>query len=41
MGYAALEIFLGLGASTDGVAHFAHLRYDFWLYIDNVLEKKE
>ena len=25
MGYAALEIFLGLGASTDGVAHFAHL----------------
>lgn len=25
MGYAALEIFLGLGASTDGVAYFAHL----------------
>ena len=25
MGYAALEIFLGLGASTDGVAHFAYL----------------
>ena len=25
MGYAALEIFLGLGAWTDGVAHFAHL----------------
>ncbi len=25
MGYAALEIFLGLGASTGGVAHFAHL----------------
>ena len=41
MGYAALEIFLGLGASTDGVAHFAHLRYDFWFYINNVLEKKE
>ena len=25
MGYAALEIFLGGGGSTDGVAHFAHL----------------
>lgn len=27
MGYAALEIFLGLGASTDGVAHFAHFAH--------------
>ncbi|EJX11080.1 rhomboid family protein [gut metagenome] len=25
IGYAALELFLGLGASGDGVAHFAHL----------------
>lgn len=25
MGYAALEIFLGFGASADGIAHFAHL----------------
>lgn len=25
IGYAALELFLGFGASGDGVAHFAHL----------------
>ena len=25
IGYAVLELFLGFGASTDGVAHFAHL----------------
>lgn len=25
IGYAALELFLGLGASADGIAHFAHL----------------
>ncbi len=25
MGYAAIELFAGLGASGDGIAHFAHL----------------
>lgn len=25
MGYAAIELFLGLGQSGDGIAHFAHL----------------
>ena len=31
MGYAALEIFLGLGASTDGVAHFGGMIFGFIL----------
>lgn len=31
MGYAALEIFLGLGASTDGVAHLGGMIFGFIL----------
>lgn len=33
IGYVALELFLGIGASMDGVAHFAHLGGMFFGFI--------
>ena len=42
MGYAALEIFFGIGCFDRWRCPLCTLgRYDFWFYINNVLEKKE